>query len=751
MKVFKRHFFITVIAVIAIISVFIIFREDSNEKNVMDKLGNNIECYDSNATWIFDVQAEPLLRKSSNLHWYPLINDKLVLLVNKNTYDDQINSFDKLIKEGIYIILRDKYPDNIFLMLSVAYSDSYRYDADVAIEILNNLDKLKVSSACLCNQSYIYDKLMKNNAAYLCFYHEAKNMIEKYDKLKILKILKIDENLPTLGYGILSTEKIEEFENENIKIRGFTDDIDEFNRASKKIISYINKSEYSTDITLFSKRILSYLLTLLITIFWLSMNIKYIQSKRIRRSLMLQLFFLISWLFLKIINSMIYDADVNRMCWYFYFIAISYIPMFSLYITYICDKKENFVLNKIMYMWMILTFMVIFIILTNDVHNCFIRFNDRKNFQYEYGFIFYIYVANAITQLLGSIYLIVVKTIDSPRKKRVLAPILVCLIFIIYVINCSNKYSAIFEPSLSIAWIIFSLSLIQAEIYTGIIQTNNKYIDMFNYSTLDMSIYDDEDRLVYNSAGMNNQGKSRKMHINSGYITWRENNEALEEKKRQLENAVVQLNYEYDLLKQAKDIEEKKLTLMTRKKIYSKVEEVVLSKVSKITALLTSLEKNNAYENYSEVEKTLVLVEMILCYIKKKSHLLIHEQQYSLIEACDVNIAISEIIEYANKTDSTVGFIFELQYELSVIIAIYIYDFIENLIESMIILNDVTLLIRVEKKSSQFLIIIIADEEIDYLPLQNSMIRNYGNVVIDFEEYNDDRFVLKIILEEIDE
>jgi len=751
MNVIKKHFLVLILSIISICLVIIVFRNNHNEKNVLNELGNHIDYYSSNAAWAFDVQVEPLKRKSEKLCWYPVISDTLVLVVNKERYTESIDTFDEMVDENVEMLLRDKYPDHIFLMLSIAYAKNYSFNSNIAFNFMKEITDLKIKNTMLCNYTCLHEHLKNENSAYLCFNHEALKMIEKFSDLEIIKI---NENLPSFSYGVLSTDKIPSLENNIKTISGFTGDIDEFNKAARVLIPFSNKTEYGTETSLFSRKIYLYLITMLLTICWLTMNIKFIQNKNIRNALAFQLIFIFSWLFLKILNTMIHDNDISRFCWYFYFVAISYVPMFSLYVTYTCDKKENYQMNKLMYTWLLLTFTAIFIIFTNDYHNLFIVFTNRRYLQYEYGIIFYIYVINAIAQLIVSIFLMIYKSFNSPRKKRVIAPIIVCIFFVMYVFVFSNEYSAIFEPDLSIAWIVFSVALIQSEIYTGIIQTNNKYMDMFNYSTLDMSIYDDEERLIYNSAGNSDYSLVRKMHINSGYITWMENNKALEMKNEQLKKAIEQLNYEYYMLKQSKEIESRKLTLMTRKKIYAKVEEVVLSKIIKITALLASLDKHKREDELIEMKETeniLAVVGMILCYIKKKSHLLIHEQQYRLIESCDLNIALSEILEYANKTGSDIGFIYNIKNSMPVVIAIYIYDFVESIIENMIVLNKADFLIRVYQIKNQYMITVIADSVIDYLPLKNSMIRNYDNIIIDFSEYDDDRFVLNIVMEETDE
>ena len=123
---------------------------------------------------------------------------------------------------------------------------------------------------------------------------------------------------------------------------------------------------------------------------WMSTIKQRIMQASVRRYLLAAASLLVLWLYIRTCKWMFFPADswANRYCWYAYYIALIFVPLFGVFVIQYLGKSEDYELPgkwKRMYLPAILLLLLVF---TNDLHQLVFCFPDGAALSdryYTYG------------------------------------------------------------------------------------------------------------------------------------------------------------------------------------------------------------------------------------------------------------------------------------------------------------------------------------------------------------------------------
>lgn len=97
-------------------------------------------------------------------------------------------------------------------------------------------------------------------------------------------------------------------------------------------------------------------------------------------------------------------------------------------------------------------------------------------------------------------FILLVKSLNSPRKKGFIFPLGIFILFGIYNYKYIMRDPFIYETDLTIVTGVFAMLMFETCIQSGLIPVNTKYIDIFKRSPLRMQILNKEKQLAIASA-----------------------------------------------------------------------------------------------------------------------------------------------------------------------------------------------------------------------------------------------------------
>lgn len=346
-----------------------------------------------------------------------------------------------------------------------------------------------------------------------------------------------------------------------------------------------------------------------------------------------------------VIRSMKYyfitDIGIARQLWYWYYLPMLFIPLFSLFVAISLGKSKNFKLSKKTLLLYIPTVLCLLLVLTNDLHQLVFTFPagevwSDKNNGYILGY--YIVIGWEIICALAAFVIMLFKCRLSQRKKYLPFLMLTCSIVYAFIYASGVEWMQLIGGDITAAQCLMFTGILESCIQCGLIQTNTGYEELFMVSRLGAQITDQGNTVCLassNARGLTDEQRmSAKTHpvladkttlikskpIRFGHVLWQEDVSELTEAIEQIEENCRDLSERNRIRQENLETKKKILSLQEKNRAADVLNRETAGQISMIEHLLTQYDTEN---DAQKREKILAGAAVLGAYIKRYGNLLL--------------------------------------------------------------------------------------------------------------------------------
>lgn len=347
-----------------------------------------------------------------------------------------------------------------------------------------------------------------------------------------------------------------------------------------------------------------------------------------------------------VIRSMKYyfitDIGIARQLWYWYYLPMLFIPLFSLFVAISLGKPENARLSKTALLLLYIpTVLCLLLVLTNDLHQLVFSFPEGevwtdKNNGYTFGY--YIVLGWEILCAFAAFVIMLIKCRLSYRKKYLPFLLLACSIVYAFIYVSGVEWMQLIGGDIVAAQCLMFTGILESCIQCGLIQTNTGYEELFMVSRLGAQITDQGNTVCLASANAmgltDEQRMSAKTHpvladkttlikskpIRFGHVLWQEDVSELTEAIEQIEENCRDLSERNRIRQENLETKKKILSLQEKNRAADVLNRETAGQISMIEHLLTQYDTEN---DAQKREKLLAGAAVLGAYIKRYGNLLL--------------------------------------------------------------------------------------------------------------------------------
>lgn len=456
-----------------------------------------------------------------------------------------------------------------------------------------------------------------------------------------------------------------------------------------------------------------------------------------RRCLMAIAFLMTFWLVVRTVKYHFAQSPfLSRQLWYWYYLALLFIPLMALFVSFSLGKPDDYRLPKKLILLCIPAALLLILILTNDLHHLVFVFPEGKiptDNDYKYAFGIYLAVGWQIVCGTIAVVKIIAKCRILMSKYRLWSPMLPLAVAMVYILlySLDLKFIKIFAGDMTVMLCILITLIFELCIQCGIIQSNVGYDSLYAATTIPSQITDSDFNVLNSSSTavplskddmLKSVGSSvlldentvlKGQEIRGGYVFWQEDITELVEVSHELEMIQEELLDTGDVIKAESEQKEYWMRIVEENRLYDLIETETASQVAYLKKCIARLKET---DEIGEAQKLLRRIVVIGTYIKRKSNLILICGQSDKVDAYELKLCIDETVRNLRLYGADCSANFELSGYLTSEVINGIYDFIEEVIErSLKSLKSILFYIGYEDENYCVNISVQCDEELSRL------------------------------------
>ena len=416
-------------------------------------------------------------------------------------------------------------------------------------------------------------------------------------------------------------------------------------------------------------------------------------DKKTRRYILFIGILIVFWMLIRIIKGVTLDINIERICWYLYYLPLIFIPT----LFYVCSKSLLSKMNKKkkIFIYLISSILLI-LVLTNDFHELVFKFNNGIYFHNDYNhYIGYYLIFIWIFYLFGGgMIKLAINRLKIKKDLKVFLPLVVLLLGLIYTYLYILDVPYIRETNMSIVNSVLICLGIELAFYLDLIPNNKKYIQKFFNSNLDMAIISLDGKTKYTTCSFKvipnfilDDIKSNKVKqtYQKKHIVYdiKKNKDSYVILRKDLTNI---FKLKEEMVKQQKELlkqqESMKLEEKTKRELYEiKIRKDTINRVEKKLEE-KRLEAKKILMKDDIKREDLEKVKRIIIYSKKKSMLIISEMNNEIYNEESIKILLNELIVGMSSLNIEGLVVVKNKMNIKGRIMSYLYDIVYELIEN---------------------------------------------------------------------
>ena len=396
---------------------------------------------------------------------------------------------------------------------------------------------------------------------------------------------------------------------------------------------------------------------------WVIYLEKHVVHKKMRRCLTAIGCLMVFWFFVRTVKfHILHDPLGEHVCWYLYYIPMILIPVLGLAAAmFFGEKDEEKTVRRIK---ILLTVAVVLIVsvFTNDLHQMVFHFAKQPPFSdndYSYGILFMVIQGWMLICLTG-MEIILIRKSRIPGKKQFWLPIIPGILLLGW--NIGNifrlPFIQTFAGDMTAVCCLLMAAIYQGCILCGLIQTNNRYFELFQTSGgLDAEITDYSFQRYYHSGDfpqlspelrsmivnrsfVQEQGiRINHIPIRGGHLFWSEDISVLLDQYQDIREQQEELTARNRLLKKTYQKEAERRKAEEQNRLLNMIQSQTAGQLELLSQLMDELEKTESRERYNWILGKIVVVGT---YLKRRKNLVL--TQYT----SDGNLLTMEDLRQSN-------------------------------------------------------------------------------------------------------
>ena len=398
---------------------------------------------------------------------------------------------------------------------------------------------------------------------------------------------------------------------------------------------------------------------------WVIYLEKHVVHKKMRRCLTAIGCLMVFWFFVRTVKfHILHDPLGEHVCWYLYYIPMILIPVLGLAAAmFFGEKDEEKTVRRIK---ILLTVAVVLIVsvFTNDLHQMVFHFAKQPPFSdndYSYGILFMVIQGWMLICLTG-MEIILIRKSRIPGKKQFWLPIIPGILLLGW--NIGNifrlPFIQTFAGDMTAVCCLLMAAIYQGCILCGLIQTNNRYFELFQTSGgLDAEITDYSFQRYYHSGDfpqlspelrsmivnrsfVQEQGiRINHIPIRGGHLFWSEDISVLLDQYQDIREQQEELTVRNRLLKKTYQKEAERRKAEEQNRLLNMIQSQTAGQLELLSQLMDELEKTESRERYNWILGKIVVVGT---YLKRRKNLVLtqHTSDGNLLTMEDLRQSIAE-------------------------------------------------------------------------------------------------------------
>ena len=401
---------------------------------------------------------------------------------------------------------------------------------------------------------------------------------------------------------------------------------------------------------------------------WVIYLEKHVVHKKMRRCLTAIGCLMVFWFFVRTVKfHILHDPLGEHVCWYLYYIPMILIPVLGLAAAmFFGEKDEEKTVRRIK---ILLTVAVVLIVsvFTNDLHQMVFHFAKQPPFSdndYSYGILFMVIQGWMLICLTG-MEIILIRKSRIPGKKQFWLPIIPGILLLGW--NIGNifrlPFIQTFAGDMTAVCCLLMAAIYQGCILCGLIQTNNRYFELFQTSGgLDAEITDYSFQRYYHSgdfpelspemrtmiihrSSVQEQGiRINHIPIRGGHLFWSEDISILLDQYQDIREQQEELIARNRLLQKTYEKEAERRKTEEQNRLLNMIQNQTAGQLELLSQLMDELERTESRERYDLLLGKIVVIGT---YLKRRKNLVLtqytsdgnvltmEDLRQSLAESCD--------------------------------------------------------------------------------------------------------------------
>ena len=350
------------------------------------------------------------------------------------------------------------------------------------------------------------------------------------------------------------------------------------------------------------------------------------------------------------------DPGIIRQLWYWFYLPMLFIPLFSLFVAISLGKPANARLSKTtLVLLSIPTVLCLLLVLTNDLHQLVFAFPEGKEWtdnNMNYAFGYYCVLGWEILCALSAFVIMLIKCRHSQRKKYLPFLLLACSIVYGLIYASGAKWMRLIGADITAAQCLLFTGILESCIQCGLIQTNTGYEELFMVSRLGAQITDQGNTVCLASSNARGLTGEQRMSakarpvladkttlikskpIRFGHVLWQEDVSELTEAIEQSEENCRDLSERNRIRQKNLETKKKILSLQEKNRAVDVLNRETAGQISIIEHLLTQYDAEN---DAQKREKLLAGAAVLGAYIKRYGNLLLVSHREETADICDLS------------------------------------------------------------------------------------------------------------------
>ncbi len=394
------------------------------------------------------------------------------------------------------------------------------------------------------------------------------------------------------------------------------------------------------------------------------------------------------------------DIGIVRQLWYWFYLPMLFIPLFSLFVAISLGKPANAKLSKTTLLLLYIpTVLCLLLVLTNDLHQLVFSFPEGEvwtddNMSYAFGY--YFVIGWEIICALAAFVIMLIKCRHSQRKKYLPFLLLACSIGYALIYISGVKWMKLICGDITAAQCLMFTGILECCIQCGLIQTNTGYQAMFEAGSIGAQIVDTNYHTRYASsnapaltvdmmrqakkdaAKLDNNTLLKSSKIGGGYVLWQEDITSITALLEKLEKNRKTISESNDVEQENYKTKVKINTVREKNRLYDRLQEQTAHQIELLDQLLTQYEE----EPDSEIRRSLLAKAAVIgAYIKRRGNLMFIGEKSDVTDTAELSACLDE--SFANLELMGVECAVDIPSKNSITVrdAIRVYDFFEAVTE----------------------------------------------------------------------